>query len=241
MSIAEKLITIAQNEQLVANANTELEDALYSVSDGGASWYDKLWQTLTNNYEKREYGQRFMHMDFGFVDGFRPPKKITPIGSAVNFLYGAKNVGVISANAIDFSECTNFQSAFEQCDVSEIELLDTRNATNLTFMFMWNTATRKVGKLILKDDGSQNVNEYCFSEAYALEEISVEGKFGASISFRGCERLSKKSFESVINALSSAAGGQTITFSKTAKEKAFTSAEWDALISTKPNWTISLV
>jgi hypothetical protein len=33
----------------------------------------------------------------------------------------------------------------------------------------------------------------------------------------------------------------SVTFSKKAKEAAFTADEWEALIATKPNWTISLV
>ena len=50
--------------------------------------------------------------------------------------------------------------------------------------------------------------------------------------------------------LTDTASGKTITFSKTAVNKAFetsagandgsTSAEWLALVGTKPNWTISL-
>jgi hypothetical protein len=54
-------------------------------------------------------------------------------------------------------------------------------------------------------------------------------------------KLSKASIESIINALSSTTSGLTVTISKTAKEAAFTSAEWSALIATKSNWTISLV
>jgi hypothetical protein len=53
--------------------------------------------------------------------------------------------------------------------------------------------------------------------------------------------LTKASFESVVAALSPTVTGQTATFSKKAKEAAFTADEWAALIATKSNWTFSLV
>ena len=74
-----------------------------------------------------------------------------------------------------------------------------------------------------------------------LEEIRfVENTIKDVISFESCKKLSKSSTTSVINGLSDTVTGKTATFSQTAKEAAFTDAEWAVLIGTKPNWTIAL-
>ena len=118
-------------------------------------------------------------------------------------------------------------------------VLDMSNNTQLLISAggPYNFHTEDVGKIILP---VHNVGFHSFSKYAALKHIEVEGSFFGRINFSDCP-LTKASFTSVINALSSMASGQTATFKKTAKEAAFTEAEWQTLISTKPNWTISLV
>ncbi len=90
------------------------------------------------------------------------------------------------------------------------------------------------------------------NSANALEDIEfVPNTIKISIDFYWCTKLSKASLTSIINGLSAETSGLTVTLSKTAVNKAFetsegandgsTSAEWLALIATKPNWNISLV
>ena len=76
--------------------------------------------------------------------------------------------------------------------------------------------------------------------AKKLEHIRIEGVIRRSTSLRWSLVLKKESITSIIQALSDTAEGQTITFSQTAKQAAFTDSEWAALIGTKPNWTIAL-
>jgi hypothetical protein len=72
--------------------------------------------------------------------------------------------------------------------------------------------------------------------------------------FNWSTSLSKESITSIINALSDSTSGFSVTFSKQAVDNAFgyviddyewfdgtNSAEWKALVATKPNWTINLV
>lgn len=73
-----------------------------------------------------------------------------------------------------------------------------------------------------------------------LQNITVSGTIGQIVNFSYCTKLSKASITSVINHLSNNASGKSITFSQTAVQNAFTTQEWNALIGTKSNWTISL-
>lgn len=90
-----------------------------------------------------------------------------------------------------------------------------------------------------------------FYQCTSLEEIRFNGTIGQNgLSFAQSTKLSKDSIESVIEHLSSTTSGLTVTFSRTAVNKAFetssgaadgsTSTEWTTLRNTKANWTISL-
>jgi hypothetical protein len=68
----------------------------------------------------------------------------------------------------------------------------------------------------------------------------MEGTIAGAINLKWSKKLSKASIESVIGCLSDAKTGLTATFSTTAKNNAFTTEEWDALVASKPNWTIAL-
>ena len=81
-----------------------------------------------------------------------------------------------------------------------------------------------------------------FMECNALETLNIKGE----IAVDGCnlgysKKLNKESIKKVIGILSTTTSGLTVTLSKTAVNNAFTDAEWNTLIATKPNWNISLV
>ena len=93
-----------------------------------------------------------------------------------------------------------------------------------------------------------------FFNCIELEEINVicnGGSFAADLSLKYSTKLSRASITSIINALSATTSGLTVTLSKTAVDTAFettagagdgsTSAEWQSIIATKSNWTISLI
>ena len=88
-----------------------------------------------------------------------------------------------------------------------------------------------------------------FVSCSKLENITFEGEIGNSIDFQ-YSPLTKASITSVVEHLWGEASKKTATFNLNAVNKAFetsegvndgsTSAEWTALIGTKPNWTIAL-
>lgn len=81
-----------------------------------------------------------------------------------------------------------------------------------------------------------------FQNATALENVIFEGVIGQNgLNLQWSTKLSKASITSIINCLSTTTSGLTVTLSKVAKENAFTTEEWNALIATRSNWTISLI
>ncbi len=132
---------------------------------------------------------------------------------------------------------TSGNSLFANTNITDTKVpVDLSAASNATSMCSWGKI-KTFRKLIVHENltfGS------AFYNAQWLEELNVEGTIGNSIDLHWSTKLFKASMESVVNALSAAKTGQTVTFSKTAKEAAFTAEEWAALIATKPNWTISL-
>lgn len=194
-----------------------------------------------------------------------PKDKITPLGTGGAermFYYFNRNRRITDnpnkpvdltefCNHADFSKCTKAEYTFVNARVININL-DLSSCTTLN-----NTFGNHNGGYI--DNLTIKVTEACtsftniFAFCYYLKYFRfAEGSvIAASLSFSHSRELSHDSIVSVINALSSVTSGLSVTFSKTAVNKAFetsagandgsTSAEWLALVATKINWTISLV
>lgn len=119
--------------------------------------------------------------------------------------------------------------------------IDATPAYTSNSLFNNATALKTIRKIIVTE---RNQFNSWFNNCGELENINIEGVIGKSIDFTPCTKLSKASITNIVECLSTTASGQTVTFSETAVETAFgsaDSAEWQSLISTKSNWTISLV
>ena len=250
MNIADKLITIAENEQLVANANAELEEALYSASEGGKSYYDLFWDSFQNYGRRTVYPNAFSYSEL--TDDTFKPKYDLNVTDAYYMFFG--NCGITDLKnldvKLDFSQCDDLRNAFygmlntdRGIGLKRVGVIDGR-ASNRGFytfqgLFEWDIYLEEVEKIIVREDGSQGFPN-TFGACYNLTEIEFEGVIGQDISFADCP-LSKKSIISVIKALSPSVSGKTVTFNKSAKEAAFTTlAEWNELIDEKDGWTITL-
>lgn len=214
---------------------------------GKAEMSETFWSLISYRDKHTNMCQR---MDFSVIGGFNPPFQIKPVGEAGYAFNYAKNMGVITAKELDLSEVTNFQAMFDHTSgFTEIELIDARNGTNFTAMINENYSLKKIGKFILKDDGSQTMQNSMFS-AHALEEIRIEGKFGSDVNFRYGKYLTYESLLSIVNALSTTTTGKTITLNKIAVNNAFginvddvttypEESEWYILRNSRSNWNFS--
>ena len=107
--------------------------------------------------------------------------------------------------------------------------------------FMLNAINMRIIREVIFDENTIFANS-SFQNCTKLEIMNVGGTIGKNgLNLQWSTLLNKASIESVINALSFTTTGLTVTLSQTAVNNAFTTEEWNALIATKSNWTISLV
>ena len=120
--------------------------------------------------------------------------------------------------------------------------------TRLAYTFAYCTALKTIPLLTL--EGITQINN-AFTGCNALETITIGGEIPLSIDFQWSAKLTRESIESIVNALSDTATGQTLTLSQAAVDAAFFEEEsagagsdsgaWAALVESKSNWTITLV
>ena len=242
MTIAEKLLAVDANTERVDALNKELETTLNGGDTGGTSYYHKFWENYlaeakTTGVAALLFGGRGWN-----ADTFNPPYKIDFIKNAYQLFHYSGDIPKEKLAMVDYSKITtNFNSVFANSRSTEFPRIDTRACDVLNSVFS-SSSIVSVEAFILRDDGSQTLNYANFASCTALVDLTIEGVVGSNnLQLHWSTKLSKASITSVINALSTSTSGLTVTFSKTAVNNAFTTEEWNALIATKSNWTISLM
>lgn len=238
MSIAEKLQTIAENEQRVYNAGYQKgkaeggdSEAAYNngFEAGKQSEYDSFWDVYQNYGNAAYYYDAFSSKRF--TDENYNPK-----------------YDIICAESIN-SGCKVFY---------ETEITDTKVSItaprelvgiyepHINEMFRGAKKLKTIRKLIVSP-----ITNYIntFVACTALENIIIEGVIARDFKIQ-YSPLTRESITNVYNALSTDTSDKTVAFSLSAVNKAFetsegladgsTSDEWTSLIATKPNWTIAL-
>lgn len=230
MSIAEKLAKIAENEQAVFEAGVKSE-------------YDRFWDVYQENGNMTYYAYAFAGV--GWTQSvFKPKYNIEPV--TPTSMFSSSRIVDIRPQTIgvdvDFSKCTSFYYLCSNSTIKYIGVVDCSSAQSASLSYIFSSAKELVSveKVIMPEMDSAGFADKSFENAVKLEHIRIEGVIHRSTSLRWSPLLSKASMESMINALSDTAEGQTITFSQAAKNNAFTDSEWAELIGTKPNWTFSL-
>lgn len=242
MSIADKLTTIAENEQKVYYAAIE-----------------RMWNGITD-YGKKDYSRAFLNWGMS-MDTIRPTKDIKVVGGAVSMLYGVKNIGTepIDLKVVeerqgmkfDFSECTNPQYLFYKSEIDVVNVVDLSNAnqnTEVLYFTFAECALRRIEKIIV----SENTAKFALSfyKANNLTHCIFEGVLNKTgLAIHEYNKIDKESITSIINILSDDTEGLSVSINRNVIRKAFetsegandgiNSEEWLALVASKPNWTIS--
>ena len=193
------------------------------VADGMQAEYDRIWDAIQSNGNRKYYDQAFADSSGTWNDEtFQPKYDLLCEGGE-----GARQV---------FTSCRFLTST-----KVPIRCKNTR----LVYTFAYCNALKTIPLLTL--EGITEINK-AFDQCYELEDITIVGEIPRSISFQHSKKLTKESIEGIVSALSSAVSGYTLTLSSAAvkqwwwnEEAEDISVEWDAVVNTKPNWTISLV
>lgn len=205
MSIAEKLVTIAENE-------TKVYDAGKHKGTGD------FWAGLLSKGNRVQCNNMFFQCDFNVVGGFNPPITIKPANAETMFR-GAKGLGIITTEKLDTSNLSNDPlNMFGQIPgayLYEIEEISFVKLATVTSAFNMSMGLTRIGKLILKDDGTTVLGSSLFTNCINLKEITIEGTVGNTIKF-AASPLTPASMKSVIAALADYStentGVHTVTF-----------------------------
>lgn len=210
---------------------------------GAQEEYDRFWDGYQDHGNMTYYAYAFAGV--GWTQSvFKPKYNIVPV-TPTSMFSGSRIVDIRPQTIgvdVDFSKCTSFYYLCSNSKIKYIGVVDCSSASSASLQYIFSSAKELVSveKVIMPEMDSAGFADKSFDSAVKLEHIRIEGVIWRSTSLRWSPLLSKASMESMINALSDTADGQTITFSQTAKEAAFTDKEWAALIGKKPNWTIAL-
>lgn len=236
MSIADKLTTIAENEQKVFEAGKQAE-------------YDSFWDFVTQNGTRTIYRYAFAGASWnaetftlnrpirvgagittaqGMFWAFNSPMKSGELPEAVDFTKFSK--------LIDFSSVTNAPNMFEDARIVNLTA-DLKNVTNLNRAF-----ASSVGGDI--DGLTLRVTEKCtsysgtFSGASNLTTLifTDDSVIAAAMNLSACTKLTYESLMSVINALATVSSAITLTLGSSNLAK-LTDAE--KAIATQKGWTIA--
>lgn len=235
MSIAEKLVTIAENEQKVYEAGEKAE-------------WDKFWDTYQDYGKRTRYGYAFSGIGWA-KNGLLPPKYHMTLshGTASNYcIFTDFNNGADSkydmseiCAMMDCSNAIRLTSMYADAKVENITV-DMGNCSNAQNMFSCANGGGGIDKVFLKVTekltSATNMFLYCTHlETLRFTEDSV---IAVSLSFAQSSLLSNESVDSIVNALKDLTGAtaRTLTVHADVYNKMVANGK-DVLVTAK-NWTL---
>lgn len=220
MSIAEKLVTIAENQEKVYDAGKQDE-------------WSAIWDGIQENGNRTDYSAAFRGK--GWTDeNFSPKYPMQP--TSAERMFEGTGISDFTKDGIvlDFSKCTWGRWAFTQTKNTEIKLptIDLSNlvASSETFVNYWG----KELSLITNE-------KFDFTSSFAgckyLENLTINGVIHCSINLNDSSLLSAESIQGVIDCLKDLTGAtaQTLTFHKDVGAKL---TETQKATITAKNWTL---
>lgn len=195
--IADKSVTVAENEQRVFEA-------------GEKSEYDRFWDGYQDNGNKKLCAYMFSGTGWN-EETLRPKYDIKPTNAVGIFSFASETsafprdlMGHFEkiGRVLDFSQATQMISLFNSnTAVEKIGVISTISSVSLSYIFSGCTSLKHIEKLILKDDGSQAINSL-FNSSPNIEHLIIEGTIGQNgFNIQWSTKLSHESLMSIINAL----------------------------------------
>lgn len=230
MSIADKLTTIAENEQKVYDA-------------GKKSQYDEFWDAFQNNGNRTDYRYAFAYTGWNTTT-FKPKHIIQPTNATQMFYSLGWSDGSATFDlkkhietfgiVIDFSKATKLDYCFQEAKISRLGVIDLTSATNTMGMFQNTYWLTWIDRIIV----SENTPSIGFWNCSAAH-IIFEGVLANNLSLAQANNLDKESLDSIVVCLKDYSGTgttKTLTLHATAKGKL---TESDIAIITQKGWTLA--
>ena len=224
MTISEKLVKIAENEQKVYDAGKSrgYTDGLNKggYADGfeagkQAEW-DAFWDAFQYSGGSRS-GYAYGFYGSGWNDiTFKPKYTLKP--STATYMFRASNITEIIDVDYKTNKCNTFFGTYRGCaELVRVGDIYAAYATNLGEMFHGCSKLVSTGVITVKDTANFDVSFYGCEE---LVDITFDGTIGSNIAFTESTKLSADSIRSIIEHLSDNVSGKTLTLSQTAVDNA---------------------
>ena len=233
MSIADKLLTIAENEQKVYNAG---------YWEGYYGYHNEFWDAFQVNGTRTDY-----HMAFsggGWTDMIFQPKYdlILSAYGGYNMFNDSRITGSLkdlldnAGVVFNTSNCINFGTMFSGSKFSELPVLDMSKCTTSANMCLGMTSLVTIEKIIMSETTATSTS--MFQDCPSLKNIVFEGVLAKSISFASCYQLTNETVQSLINILKDLTGGTALTLTLHSTVKNNLTDEQKIQVLSK-NWIIA--
>lgn len=242
MNIADKLTTIAENQQMVYSA-------------GKVVGINQEKQTFWDNYLYKGYLETFYGV---FAGGgwnsktFYPMCKIKPVTAKKMFWYfgqmpNTDDVDLVQrleecGVTLDFSKCTDFTNAFGYSRISRVGKVDTRSCEDLTKIFA-NSNLATIDLLVLNSSYKTWMDYQTFGNAFQncekLQNITIKGCINYHFDIQWSTELTYESLISILEALRDNSGPTDITWSlRIGKVNKAKLTEDDLYIAEQKGWVV---
>lgn len=221
----------------------------YNKSPGIQAAYDRFWDSFQQNGNRNQYFYAFAGTSWNDTT-FNPKYDITCNYAERLFTYSqiTNLKAILERNGVVLDLRTAIQrrtatQLFMSSEITHLPTIDCSTAAQGTggvgYLFYRADKLVSIEKWILPTAACTFGENDTFNGCTSLVDIVIEGMLWCSLSMKDCP-LSRASIENVISVLADAATGKTLTLKQAAVNAAFTTDEWNTLVSTKPNWTIAL-
>lgn len=185
MTMAEKLTTIAENQQKVYDAGYAAGSSIdydtvfaEGYTQGKKDEHDTFWDTYQENGTRTDYQYAFAYG--GWRNACFKPK------------YPLANI-------------TDATSMFARCRITRIEVpLDFSGCTKCTYLFNNAQSLITISSITFDEACTNGAN--MFASCKALANITVHGVINFEVAMSGCTKLTPESVQSIIDALADLTG-----------------------------------
>ena len=253
MSISDKLLTIAENEQRVYDAGYEkgkqeggdTETAYSQGFDAGKqAEYDALWDSIQDYGNRKRYPFAFSS-DMWTPETFKPKYPIQPTMANNMFGYWGSDTTRnyrfdFRGLPLDFSKAEILYNCFTgNYLIQAVGEINTTSAGTLSGFFNEAISLETVEKLVLKSDGSQQYFTNTFNNCRNLKNITIEGVIGDAISFGNSLLLTHDSLISIINHLKDFSGTTTTMTCTLGATNLAKLTDAEKAIATEKGWSLA--
>ncbi len=219
MSVADKLTTIAENEQKVYDAGKQAE-------------YDRFWNGYQQNGNRTSY--RYAFCGRGWTDETYKPKY--PVVCKGNLEQGYRECEMTSLSNVDTSGVTNAGYAFYNTKLKTIDKLDFSSATTTALAVAHSAVLHTIGELVSSETTVWSSNT--FEGSRLLANLKITGTIATNFTCT-LSSLTYESLRSIIDCLKDYSGTtttKTLTLGATNQDK-LTQADLVEIIA--KGWTIA--